>query len=310
MRKIRVSASRLSNLWQCSYSFYLQEILLINSLTHPKTRVGSAVHSILEALCKPRRKWLYDLIVDEKKKTVDYRKSPLLVRFVETYKRKFNLESSLLDSMNDMLKVALLDLDFFFKDAQKVFPPETEFKFQVGDATLKGFFDRLAEYPDRFIIRDYKSKGSKFTQSELPHNIQALIYQYAVNVQYGKPAEVEFVLLRFAPTTRTPEKHLQKVPPATSDQFRGLEIYIEYIDSKINHFTLQDAYSSPCADAGFCKNVCSFKKPFNYYAIIEKQTGEVVRTERNLDTQPKFNETTEYAELREYKGCPVAPSSD
>jgi hypothetical protein len=132
-------------------------------------------------------------------------------------------------------------------------------------------------------------------------------YQLYVYKQFGLPAEVEFIMLRHAPTTRTPEKHIQKVAPSTPDQLIGFEYYLEYMYKILTNFGVNDAYANFHKDEGFCQRVCSYRNPFKYWSIKDKVSKEIIRNvwidPNNLDNRPEIKDN-ETLELLSSGGCP------
>ncbi len=270
-----VSASSLRTLLECSMKYYYGKILQLPQSQHVKTTMGSLVHSIFECLSRPRHKKDFDIITAGGK--VDYSRSKGVIRLVKMWQDKYCLPQSLLDDLNDMLKVGLLDIDFFFSKAVNVSLPEDSFLIDLGDGVIiKGFIDRWADYGDKILIRDYKSQAQKKVVSDLQEDIQALIYQLFAWKVHGKLADVEFIMVRHAPTPRTPLKHIQRVEAATPDQLAGLEVYVKHIGGVMKNFSTEDAYSCPCTDMSTCQFRCSFYKPFEYKEIQNRATKEVI----------------------------------
>jgi len=203
-----------------------------------------------------------------------------------------------------MVLLAINETDFFFDGAEKVFDPEHEFLIEIKTAMIKGFLDVFTVYKDRAVIRDWKSKGSKFTAKELESNFQASVYQLYVWKNFKLPAEVEFVMLRHPPTSRTPKKHMQVVPAKTAAQLKGFELFLEHMGTVFKNFNLEDAYSNFAADdparKSFCQYVCQYKNPFEYQAILKNE--KLVRT-AFLNELPNLQEG-ETVEIRTHKGCP------
>ena len=54
-RPIRISASRVKTLWDCSLKFYYQEVLGLPDSTHWKTKVGSVTHLVFECMMRKTR---------------------------------------------------------------------------------------------------------------------------------------------------------------------------------------------------------------------------------------------------------------
>lgn len=301
MPAIRLSASRLASLEQCSYKFYCNEVLKLPEATHPKTLCGSALHSILEALVKPRHRKHYDQIMAAQ----SVYSSKAISRLVRWWKVKHSIPENIIADLDAMALLVLNETDFFCQGAEELLPPEHEFLFDTKTAPLKGFIDKLARYKDYFKIIDYKSKGKRFTEKELKDNYQASVYQLYVWKKFKMPAIVEFVMARHAPTTRTPDKHLQIVPAKNEQQLRGFELYLEFVGERFKSFGLEDAYSDFAAHdssrKSFCQYVCKFKDPFDYVAVTKN--GELVRT-HFLDDKVVLAEG-ESSEVRSHKGCPA-----
>jgi PD-(D/E)XK nuclease superfamily len=269
---IRISASRLKTLDQCTMAFYMEEILRLPTPTHPKTIIGSLCHSIFASLSNSRHRKHYNAILGP---PFGHANSKAVVRLVKMWQVKYAIPDELLESLDGMLYVGLVLTDFYFKNALKVFEPEYEFEFKIGEAVLKGYIDRMAEYDWGFLIRDYKSQAKRFTENELTNNIQAGIYQRAVWEKFRKPARVDFVMLRHPPTSRTPNKHIQSVEPKTEAQLSGLDFYLKSTYSSLNNFTLHDAHSHFCDNQFFCDNICGFRFPSDYQCVLKD--GVVVK---------------------------------
>lgn len=288
-RTIRISASRLKTLNQCTMAFYYQEVLWMPQTTHWKTKVGSQVHAAFECLMRkdrPRRAALLRdilmrgiIVVPDPTTPLD-RQFKALWRFIEWQLRRDGIATmtTALEIL-DLLRVAFLGIRPYFvtpdaNGATKWTPPdhwtnEKRFKMTLpSGAVISGFIDLWLQWKDRIVIIDLKSQGQKFTKADLPHNVQASIYQLAGFKETGIVPTVEFIMLRHGPTTRTPDKHIQRVDPPSRFALVGLEVYIDSVYLSVNQFGLQDAYSSPCADEGFCTRVCSYYKPYPYWLLI------------------------------------------
>lgn len=301
-REINFSASRVKSLSKCSYAFYLSEIERLPERIWERTIIGTLVHSILECLRRPRHLKNYHMIVDKANRKVDYKASPSITRLINIYQRKYNIAQELIDDINGMLEVALVHYDFFFSGAKEIYPPEMEIIKRIGDARIKLIIDASASFGNRGRITDYKSQKNRFTAEELEFNIQALLYASELEEKYGIPFDVEFVMLRHPPTKRLPEKHIQRVFAPTKEQVAGLREYIQFIYSKINNFTLEDAYRAPCTDESFCSYVCSYRKPFDYFKIYKN--NEFIRSIRDNGMTPQLNEG-ETMTKEHFSGCPI-----
>lgn len=295
-----LSASRLKTFLSCSWVFYCEYILKLPGVTHPKTKLGSLAHTIFEVLQKPRHKKHYDAILSGKKSIYN---SKAVSRLVKICLDKNPDITPVLSADLDSLVLVGLETDFFCLGAEKVLPPEHEFLLEIDGMKIKGYIDILAFYKDKIKIRDYKSQGKRFTEDEMENNIQAGIYQLYANEKFNQQAEVEFVMLRHPETKRMPNKHLQVVPPYSKGELEGFVQYLKYLDELVQNFSLETATDNLKAekDIGFCKRVCSFREPMEYYILLDKN-GEIVQSAKKQEQLTiKEGQTIE---KKFYSGCP------
>lgn len=295
---LRISASRLKCLSDCSWAFYCQEILKIPEKTHPKTLVGTICHSILECLARERHRKQLDIICREG----SIYASPVMRRFVKISREHYGLEDeSLIDPIDDMAMVALKH-DFYATEVREVLEPEFEFNIQLSSgSTVKGYMDRVLIYADHAVIRDYKTQGQKFPAKELHDNFQAATYQWAIKRTMGLPSYVEFIMLRHGPTQRFPRKHLQIVDSMSDAQLAGFEAFLNRMAEKMGDFDESNACENFRAvkDSGFCNRVCQFKEPKDYFALLD-ENGKILKTSLNDDLKA---ENGGKIEKRHYNGC-------
>jgi len=295
-----LSASRLKTFLSCSWVFYCEYILKLPGVTHPKTKLGSLAHTIFEVLQKPRHKKHYDAILSGKKSIYN---SKAVSRLVKICLDKNPDITPVLSADLDSLVLVGLETDFFCLGAEKVLPPEHEFLLEIDGMKIKGYIDILAFYKDKIKIRDYKSQGKRFTEDEMENNIQAGIYQLYANEKFNQQAEVEFVMLRHPETKRMPNKHLQVVPPYSKGELEGFVQYLKYLDELVQNFSLETATDNLKAekDSGFCKRVCSFREPMEYYILLDKN-GEIAQSAKKQEQLTiKEGQTIE---KKFYSGCP------
>ncbi len=309
--RVRVSASSIKQLLTCSMSYYYARVLKLPEKVWPRTVMGSLCHSIFESLRRARHRHHYDTITAPGT-SVDYALSPAIARLVRMWIDKHNIAPELIADLNGMLYVGLLLVDFHWTGADKdevgvpkTHGPEHEFTLTLPDGTvIKGFIDDMGEEGDIMVIRDFKSQRNRFTASELPHSIQAHIYQLYVWTRFNKLARVEFVLLRHPPTSRTKTKHLQIVPPASPAHLEGLVHYIQGVSAQVNQFGMEDAWSNVCTDQGWCRNVCSHYAPHDYWALVKRDDPEQVQIKAfMLDNEPKEIAADEILVKRHHSGC-------
>ncbi len=275
---LRISASSLKALTDCTMAFYYDRILKLPQKQWPRTIIGSLVHSIFECLRNPRHRKHYDLIVHSDKQGVSYQLSTPLARLVNMWQEKYTIEQDLLTDLNELLHVGLNCIDFHWSaadldpvtGARRVYGPEHAFHMKLADGVeVKGFIDDMAVVNGVMNVRDFKSAKNKPSMAELPNNVQALTYQAYCWLTFGLPARVEFVYLRHGPTKRTPTKHLQIVEPASPTVIAGFLDYVSHIYGRINQFTLEDALQSPHEDIFFCQRVCTHYAPHPYWVLCK-----------------------------------------
>jgi hypothetical protein len=172
---------------------------------------------------------------------------------------------------------------------------------------ISGFIDLLLLWPDSAVCVDLKSQREKFVRAELPSNVQAAIYQLACQKEHGWIPTVDFILLRHAPTGKTPDKHIQRVSPPSSVTLVGLEGYINSLYERVNHFTWEDALSAPTEDFGFCSRVCTHYSPHPYWIVCKPDDLEgksPLSSHLSLDVAEKAAYGCGYIVMeRQFKGC-------
>lgn len=309
----------------CSQIFYAKEILKVpEPPTNPKTLIGSLCHIIFECLARPRHKKHYDKIMTFPESIFN---SKPITRLVQNFIQKHQIPEEIHADLDNLVLVGLNN-DFFFKGAEKVFPPEYAFILDTGKYRIKGIIDGAAIYKDNIaLIRDYKSQRDKFTDEKLKNNIQAKAYQLAMYKQFGVLARVEFVLLRHAPTKNNPNNHLQIVEPSTPEELEGFEVFLEHFSDYVIDFNEDKAESSLAFDKGYSEEgfagrimcgrssypnqlkkdgtpmfSCSFKWPRDYYVQIDKKTGKIISS--NFTKKELTPQRGTKIEKRHYEGCP------
>lgn len=306
----RISASSVKTLTDCALSYYYSRVLKVVERTWSRTVIGSLAHSIFECLRNPRHRHHFDAITVSGN-SVDYTLSPALRRLVYAWQLKHQIAQELIDDLNGILYVGLLCIDFHWVNADKdengkpkVYGPEHAFKLVLDDGTeIKGFIDDMAIVGGVAVIRDFKSQRKLFQQSELPNNIQALIYSLYVWQTFGIPSMVQFVMLRHPPTKRTPQKHIQTVYSPSPAHFDGLVAYLKDSYRRINALTLEEATLHPHCDEGFCQRVCSFLEPKDYWALTPADSPETILSTFPLDNPPQVLQDGTVLVRKHHPGC-------
>ena len=280
--KVTLSASSVKGFLDCSWLFYQTRFLKVPDWTWPATKLGSLAHIILECLQNPRHRKHHASVMAARSAYA----SAAISRLIKIYRyHNPDLDDKTLADLDKCLMVAL-DYDFFDKGALKSLPPEHPFEINYGDFQIKGFMDRVAIYKDSARCTDYKTQKKVFSDEEMAWNIQSVFYQLAIRHEFKLPAAVEFIMLRHAPTKKTPGKQwLQRVEPLSDAQLDGFIEYLREVNRAINALDEKSALNNPKCnkDEGFCQRVCSLKDPFDYWTITDKN-GKVrsARISRHL----------------------------
>lgn len=276
---IRISASRLKTLKDCSMKFYYENIALLPSDSHHKTRQGSCLHRLFELIMVPKRATLFRALVMEP----DTAAIPEFIpRYILTYDRLHHIAPYEMSAMISMLRVAFAGIRPHFVNAAGEYSPppqvynEKRFRMELGSATISGVIDLLLVWPDRAVVLDIKTQKDKFVRKDLPDNIQACMYMLAVRAECGMTPNVDFILVRHPPTKRHPELHLQRTAALSTGALDGLAEYLKDMYGVINAFGIEDALLSPTSDVGFCERVCPFLRPYEYHAVVKRDAPNAV----------------------------------
>lgn len=297
---MRLSASRIKSLKDCSFKFYCNHVLSIPEDQHPKTAAGTCVHLIFEVLKNPRHYSEYKLITQNPQSVYN---SKSVTKLIQKFCKLNNVSEEISQHIDDMIILGL-NQDYFSEGCIKSLGPEFDFNITNGKYEIKGFIDDLAVYEGFAKIKDYKSQGKKFSEKEINNNIQAQIYQLAVRKLFNLPSSVEFILLRHPPTQKKPLNHLQTVPAYSEEFFKGLEFYLDYLTDYLKDFDYKKACSSFHKDYGFCKNVCQFRNAFPYFALIDKETKKIIKTSKKTEDLQSLLDEKSVIENRQFFGCP------
>lgn len=322
MSKIRISASRLKTLWECTLKFYYQEIQGLPDNVHWRTRVGSITHLVFECLMRKDRLRRFTIFREIMMTgVIRIRDHSSLVRFIQWQLRREGIDDkATVDDIGELLQVAFTGIRPYFTtvgpDGITDFTPppdcRNEQRFQLtlsSGAVISGFIDLLLLWPDRAVCIDLKTQREKFVRAELPSNVQSALYQMATYKEHGIVPTVDFILLRHAPTVRTPDKHIQRVSPHSLPTLCGLESYINSMYARVNGFTWEDALSSPCRDEGFCFRVCTHYAPHPYWLICKADDPEgksPLSSHLSLDKARQIADSDGYIVIeRQFNGCAV-----
>lgn len=327
MNKI-LSASKLKTLQSCSWLFWCKYgDWKLPQKSNDGARRGQCVHSLFECLLKPNRnrKKYYDQIVSNK----TIKGIPQIERFIRSKMKKEgilgvkdNKNQDNFEMIDQMILVGLL-YDFYCESGE-LEKAETEFSFtdKKKGYSIRGFIDKISKEEGKLSIHDYKTSAKRFEGDELESNVQAMMYSlYAKRVR-KMDSVVKFIFLRF------PENPVQELK-FNNEVLKGFEQYLSYISSYLDKFNLESAYSDFAADRPYPKDgegfkgpllcgygkfpghqnkkgeeywVCEYKWPYDYYALIDKTSGETKQTSFTFESLVAKDNCV--IEKRFYSGCP------
>lgn len=282
--------------------------------------MGTECHTVFECLLKPRHKRIYDEILTA---PATIRNSKSVTRHVQHYMKKCNLPEECFDKIDAMIVVGL-GADFFCEGGT-LLEPEYEFTIENENPKyiINGLIDKPVMYGKFIRIADYKSSKKKFEGDELKVNVQAMMYSLAAKKLWPHVTPiVDFIFLQF------PEDPLQRLR-FSQNQLDGFEWFLSDVYTQMASFNEKAAMQNLAAKqkmpgkgegfkgplvCGFAKEKgqlkkdgtvmwhCSFKFPFEYYALCNEE-GDVVKSSFKDDLKPKTDKG-EFVVKKKYKGCP------
>ena len=199
-----------------------------------------------------------------------------------------------------------LNYNFFCKGSKDL-KEEEHFEIEGDNFIINGFIDKKAFYKNKIDIWDYKSSKAKFNKQDIEFNYQALMYSLATLKKDGIIPEVKFFFLRFPDT---PE---QAAPKLTEAELEGFEIFLTELADLLSNYDEDKAqdnlakngskYRWLCGSEKPGKWICPVRKPFEFYSLIEKSTGKIVRSSFSAS---ELKEDKEHrVEEKQYQGCPA-----
>lgn len=313
MDLVKLSASRLKTLQNCSWLYNAQYVLKIPSSSNDGANRGTVVHLIFELCAKKKHKHLVSESLKLYKKN---KKLPTcLERLILKKAKKLSVDDEdNLEMIREMIYVGF-NYDFLCKGSKHL-ESEIEFDINNGKYHIGGFIDKRAIYPDNsIVIWDYKSSKEKFSQEELDGNLQNLMYCLASYKQTGEIPSQNFLFLRF------PDSPEQKAPKPTVKDLKGFEYYLENMSFYLKDYNYEKATSNFAYDkkdkmwlCGFAKTpnqlkkdgspmwYCAAKFPFNYWVLCDED-GNILSSKMTKEELPKPKKN-EFIIEKQYHGCP------
>ena len=298
MEPVKMSASSLASVDNCSWIYYCQYVLKIPQAGNLGAHRGTICHLVFNLLGKEKHKEIRKYILKKGNPFASKSIKRLIVKHMKKVgigtKENYKL-------MGEMILVGLQAVAEYDKPAVKMLGNEIKFEIKENGYYLKGFIDRLYHLKDRVLIVDFKSSKAKFPKTSLATNIQAMMYSLAARTLYKTKTSVEFIFLRF------PKKPTQVIE--FSDKILdGFVEYLKYMAEYLKNFTQEKAVANLAADkyekrwmCGSLKPgawICPYRKPFKYYGLMNRD-GEITKTSLNKLSNKEGLQCVELT----YSGC-------
>lgn len=303
---VRLSASRINTVKDCSLKYWYQYILKIPQSPKDYFALGTLVHLILEILLNKKHKSKFDTIVQKE----DVYSVPSVKRLIKKHIKK---DEELIQKHEEKIKLFILNgltFDFFCDGCKELLDPEYSFHYRKQNYEVIGFVDKSAIYDNYIRIIDYKTSNYKKDKKDKIFDVQALMYCLVLREKIGVFPKyvVDFMFLKFG-------KEQQYTCEYENDDLDCFEFYLNNVSSYLNNFTF-DKRLDNVAKYGvkknvFCgaligdlkvdgsqKHVCEYKYPKTYYAIYKN--GEVWKTALNREDLVSYGK--EIHEVN-HKGC-------
>lgn len=342
MKKVRLSASRISTAEKCSWVYWCKYKNKIPDSSNTGASRGSVCHNIFEYLGKERHNHHYKSILNSQSIQGSKAVSKLVEIQASNQSPPVNGPEDL--DLIDKFIVNGLNYDFYGSDTETPFEAISEktFDIDIDDGDKKyyiyGFIDKLFLYDKgkRAVIRDFKTSKKVYTGHEITDNLQNLIYGLAVKKMYPQCEDLrtEFLFLKFdlsEDLLGNDGDGVLKLEPMSLNELEGFEYHLTEIQSYLDNFNYDTACSNFAADqpfpedksfsgplsCGFAKRPgqlkkdgtpmwhCNYKFPFDYW-VLKNIDGEIINSYKEEDKHLLIADEGkgEYIEKLHYGGCP------
>ena len=207
---------------------------------------------------------------------------------------------------------------------------------------IKGFIDRLFIYSKKSVvlIRDFKTNKKVYEGKEVSDNLQDYIYTLAVKKLYPKLKNIkmEFVFLKAMESSQFEpgkweiigsSKSILEMKNKTENELKGFEYELAEYQTYADNFSKKTSTSNLASKQGMPKDgsfsgkllcgfakkpnelkkdgspkwYCTYKFPFEYYSLINKQ-GEFKRNYFTEKEAIKNQQEGDSIIQKQYEGCP------
>lgn len=184
---IWVSPSKLKSLSECEQNFLGSYLYKLPETVHPKTNIGSLLHTIFECLSDPKKplkvqEYRKSLILNSiKTRCID----TILVQFLDKLLKKFNVPEDLHGLARElMLDAFLMGFDVNYP----VVAVEEYFEILISEHVgIRGYIDKIIDIsdlmPSTCEAKDYKT-GAPFPVEKCKEEFQPYFYVMAIKHKY------------------------------------------------------------------------------------------------------------------------------
>jgi len=331
--KETLSASKIKVLKSCSWQYWCKYILKLPDKTNSGALKGNIVHLIFECLGEERHLKHYKSIIKHK--------DPLLCKPIARLIKKHVISKNLtetedLEDICAMINKGLM-YDFFgnqYGEPTQVIS-EKDFEIEVNDEDfkykVKGFIDKLFLYKgiSLILIRDFKTNKKMYEGKEISDNLQDYIYTLAIKKLYPefKDVKMEFLFLK----QDIPNEGVMTMESKNEHDLEGfqhelteVQKYADKFDEKMSLSNLASNQGMPkdgsfsgkllCGFAtkpnekkkdGNPKWHCTYKFPFDYYCVIDKNKKVKKSAFEKKDLKYLKLEEGDKIVKKKYEGCPA-----
>ncbi len=307
--KIKLSASKIKTVEECSWIYYCKYILKLPDISNSGASRGTICHLIFELLMRDRHKKYFEDLCSGKAGVI---KNPTIHRLILKHAKKLKVDDEEnLDLIYDMIQTGLQS-DYFCSGAVAV-SVEDEFLIEEENYLINGFIDKTAVYGDGAVkVFDYKSSKSKFSKDEIDFNLQNLIYSLAVFRKYKTIPDLAFIFLKFR------KQPIQQAPKPTEEQLKGFSEYLAYVAGYLSTFDQKAAVGNlaakslkkkwKCGSDVPGKWICPARLPVKFYYGVD-ENDKFIKSSFNRDDLMNDSRVKLINDV-DYKGCPFWRKDD
>jgi putative RecB family exonuclease len=284
MKKIKLSATRISAFLQCKHRYWLNYVERAPKVDNPAFRLGTACHVALEYA---GNMWMTQNLTSfstkQKKEILDYFNKCAVeegIQEYDGYQEGKKLVSNRLNNFAIGNRIIGLEIAFGFPDTQEI-------KTASG-VPLIGAIDKVIELDeDTILVVDYKTSMSVPDATKLRSDVQLSMYNLVIKQLYPEYKRVILCLdmLRKGEMVYTYR---------TETELEEFDEYLAEVYKAMQQFKKKDAKPSINILCGWCdyRNICK-----EYKAVCDESAYEFIQ----LNTMSNDQLITEWEHVRAVK---------